>query len=820
MKWNDRFYKQKRKYFVNHILWALLLEDGIVLNKDGSFLRTIEYRGYDNPDNDIGEYLNELFMSFSTGWAIFEESSKRYIAGYPVSSFSNPVALLIDTERRAYYEENGNRFLTKFYLTLLYRPPKDIRQKMGHIILRDKRNLEKKGWNDAINHFVEQTNRFYARFASAVSYSRVLTGSAALTYLHSTVSTRNVTLKMPPSTMFLDGLLVDQPLLGGFAPILGDSHLRVITLRYFPKNGVENLLYEVENLPYQMRIVRRFIALSKHEAVNIFRSYVRHWFQGRKSAGQVVTESIQGESGETNKAAYVRAEDANEVISETEQNVVAQGYMTVSIVLWDKNIDAVEVSVNKVIEVIGNNGFTAIYEKLNAKDAFLGTLPGHCYQNARKPVMNTMNFSHLISTTATWHGHETNSHLKGPALMLASTDGVHDFFVTLHQGENGNVKFAGPIRGGKTTLVNFSLCQFMRYEDAHVIQIDKGNGGLVTCYAMGGTHYNLSLDGGVRLQPLSGINTLSEQAWAKEWITNILERQNVVITTEIISEIFDTLKQLGEMKKSSRTITNFVKLVQHDEIRAALRPYTSGNVYGNLFDGNSDEIVQSKWLCFELEDIYDKQDIVEDALRFIFHRLYGLFNKPNGPPVVFSLDEGWRFIDKDMFRDLFQDTLKSQSKKNVSVWFTTQSNVDTTIDPVFHKNLHEQSATKIYLPNKNALSDDVYEDYVRLGLSDAEIVEISKRTPSKEYYYKCADGSRWFDLKLGSIALAICASGSLKDIDLAKKLYKKHPDNFASVFLREKGLDWAADALDDNVLINLIGNENNEEIETEVASII
>ena len=51
-----------------------------------------------------------------------------------------------------------------------------------------------------------------------------------LTYLHSTVSTKRQRVRVPEIPVYLDAILADQPLTGGLEPMLGNSHLRVLTV--------------------------------------------------------------------------------------------------------------------------------------------------------------------------------------------------------------------------------------------------------------------------------------------------------------------------------------------------------------------------------------------------------------------------------------------------------------------------------------------------------------------------------------------------------------------------------------------------------------
>jgi type IV secretory pathway VirB4 component len=74
-------YRKKTTSLCDYLPWACLIGPGIVLNKDGSFQRTLRYRG---PDLDsateaelvsIAARLNNVLKRFGDGWALFFEAS-------------------------------------------------------------------------------------------------------------------------------------------------------------------------------------------------------------------------------------------------------------------------------------------------------------------------------------------------------------------------------------------------------------------------------------------------------------------------------------------------------------------------------------------------------------------------------------------------------------------------------------------------------------------------------------------------------------------------------------------------------------------------
>ena len=125
-------YRKKTTSLADYLPWACLVGPGIVLNKDGSFQRTLRYRG---PDLDsatdaelvsITARLNNILKRFGTGWALFFEAERVAALGYPTSNFPDATSWLVDAERRAAFEGTElPHFESLFHLTLLWMPPAD-----------------------------------------------------------------------------------------------------------------------------------------------------------------------------------------------------------------------------------------------------------------------------------------------------------------------------------------------------------------------------------------------------------------------------------------------------------------------------------------------------------------------------------------------------------------------------------------------------------------------------------------------------------------------------------------------------------------------
>ena len=122
-------YRKKTTTLRDYLPWACLVGPGIVLNKDGSFQRTLRYRG---PDLDsateaelvsVTARLNNVLKRFGAGWALFFEAERVPANQYPGARFADPASWLVDQERYAAFSADGAHHESRYYVTLLYLPP-------------------------------------------------------------------------------------------------------------------------------------------------------------------------------------------------------------------------------------------------------------------------------------------------------------------------------------------------------------------------------------------------------------------------------------------------------------------------------------------------------------------------------------------------------------------------------------------------------------------------------------------------------------------------------------------------------------------------
>lgn len=120
-----------------------------------------------------------------------------------------------------------------------------------------------------------------------------LDDAETLSYLHSTISTRRQSVRVPETPMHLDAYLANEPLVTGLAPKLGEVHLRTLSIVGFPTATWPGLLDELNAQAFEYRWATRAICLDKTDATKLFTRIRRQWFAKRKSvaATQAVINS-------------------------------------------------------------------------------------------------------------------------------------------------------------------------------------------------------------------------------------------------------------------------------------------------------------------------------------------------------------------------------------------------------------------------------------------------------------------------------------------------------------------------------------------------
>ena len=806
---NLKEYKSRPSLLADHLPWAALIAPGIVLNKDGSFQRSLRFRGPDLDSSSPQELVavcarvNNALRRFGSGWALHFEAARRAAKPYEASDFREPLAWLIDEERRGLHNAVGALFESDYFLTLTYLPPADKVGKLeGLFIEASQDEVDKISSQDAariaLKAFTKHTDAAADMLSAVFPEVVFLNDQETLTYLQSCLTPdMKQPVRMPEIPMYLDAVIGGVDFVGGLEPRVGSAHVRTLTIMGFPSASEPGLLDGLNALGFPYRWSTRFLPMDKPEATKVLGQYRRQWFAKRKSVLAILKEVMTNEaSALVDTDADNQSADADMALQLLGQDHVGFGFVTQTLVVQDSNAATADKQIKAIEQVVNGQGFVTIRETVNAVEAWLGSLPGHSYANVRQPIIHTLNLAHMMPLSAIWAGPDRNTHLDGPPLLHATTQGHTPFRLVTHQGDVGHTLIIGPTGAGKSVLLCLLALQFRRYVDAQVFLFDKGRSAKVATLGMKGEHYELGGTSGLCFQPLRNISDPAELSWAEGWVLDLLHHEGLEITPELKDSVWTALSSLASAPVEERTLTGLTALLQSSKLRQALQPFTLEGVHGSVLDADTDSLSGSDWQCFEMEELMHTKALVLPVLTYLFHRLEARFD---GRPTLLVLDEAWVFLDDPVFAERIREWLKVLRKKNVSVVFATQSLSDIATSPIAPA-LIESCPSRIFLPNARATEPQQAEAYARFGLNATQIQLISFATPKQDYYFQSRSGNRIFDLTLGPVSLAVCGASSPVELQAASELFLMNPtEGFAAAWLRRSRLDWAADLIVDPI---------------------
>jgi type IV secretion/conjugal transfer VirB4 family ATPase len=769
--------------------WLHLIAPGTLLQKNGSFLTGWRYRGPDlasaTPEelDNLARHLNDALLPYGDGWMFHVDFIRRPAAGYaPLGAFPDPVTRAIDEERRAAYEASHAHFVSESFLAATYLPPKEIYSRLARLFVQG-RSRGSSAWTSLHSTFEEQAAQLERRLSTQLKISR-LTSGELLTHLHGCLTGLEHPVVPPRSGAYVDSLLADRSLVGGWSPRIGDRELRLVAIHSFPHESFPGILDFLGGLGFPFRASHRIIPLSQQTAARQIGRVRLSWFKKRRGASSWLREMTgdnqsRGASRERDDELFLdhdaasMARDAAAAVAENASGRIRFCLYTPLILVSDTDPERADRQAGEVLKALNDRGFTARIEDLNALEAFRGSLPGHGWANLRRPIVSTRNLADLLPSTSVWPGLAHNPSplfpAASPALLWAATTGATPFWLNLHDDDVGHTLVVGGTGAGKSTLLNLLIAQFLRYPRAQVFGFDVGYSGWLLAHAAGARHYDL-VNEAVSLQPLAQVDQPTERLWALEWLETVLTLNGVAVTPSARQALDAALVLLATEPPRHRRLSDYLPQLQDRELVSALSAYAEGSLR-HLLDADHDDLTDGPYQAFELKRLADMEDrVLVPVLLYLFHRVEQRLEQ--GRPSLIVIEEAWLPLMKGIFAARIKQWLLTLRKQNTAVLLATQSLAQLYESPN-RAILLESCPTKILLPNPEATAPGNIGLYRDLGLNDTEIELLARARRKRDYYFKSPRGSRLFELGLGPVALAFV--GTPEGLSLAEAIAEARP---------------------------------------------
>ncbi|MEK1874388.1 MAG: conjugal transfer protein TrbE [Rhizobium altiplani] len=798
--------------FADLVPYAGLVDNGVLLLKDGSLMAGWYFAGPDSESatdlerNELSRHINAVLSRLGSGWMIQVEAIRVPTVDYPSEDrchFPDAVTRAIDAERRAHFVREQGHFESKHAVILTHRPLEAKKSALSRYIYSDEESRKRSYADTVLAIFKNAVREVEQYLANTLSIRRMETRETSdrggttvarydelLQFIRFCITGDNYPVRLPDVPMYLDWLVTAQ-LEHGLTPKVENRFLGVVAIDGLPAESWPGILNALDLMPLTYRWSSRFIVLDAEEARQKLERTRKKWQQ---KVRPFFDQLFQTQSRSIDQDAMAMVAETEDAIAQASSRLVAYGYYTPVVILFDGNIEALQEKAEAIRRLVQAEGFGARIETLNATDAYLGSLPGNWYCNIREPLINTSNLADLIPLNSVWSGNPTApcpfyAQNSPPLMQVAS--GSTPFRLNLHVDDVGHTLIFGPTGSGKSTLLALIAAQFRRYEGAQVFAFDKGRSLLPLTFACGGDHYEI---GDSEMQkpalafcPLSDLGTDGDRAWAIEWIEMLVALQGVTVTPDLRNAIS---RQIGLMATSpGRSLSDFVSGVQVREIKDALHPYTVDGPMGQLLDAEEDGLAIGGFQCFEIEPLMNRGERnLVPVLSYLFRRIEKCLD---GSPSLILLDEAWLMLGHPVFRDKIREWLKVLRKANCAVVLATQSISDAERSGIIDV-LKESCPTKICLPNGAAREPGTREFYERIGFNERQIEIVASAIPKREYYVATPEGRRLFDMSLGPIALSFVGVSGKEDLKRIRVLKSNHGEDWPVRWLESRGVPDAA----------------------------
>jgi type IV secretion/conjugal transfer VirB4 family ATPase len=766
-----------------------LIDDGVILNKDGAFVVCYKFRGPDLNSASSSELdaltanFNRMATILDDGWMLHVDELRIPSLVYPEQGdFPDSVSELIDEERRQMYESEDAHYENLQFLTFVWKFPMPIVKTASHWFVEGGHQDNKdQNLSKLLTLFYETIERCIGLIGTQFILEKLGSGDL-LSYLNTCITGELLPVAVPHEGCFIDVVLGRKNISGGYVPKIGNKYIYVLSVvGYLNEETIPGLLEQMGTYPMIYRWSNRFIPLSESTAEKEIKRYQKNWNNKVKGILGIVKEVISGKpSDKVNFDALQMSQQTSDALTLNSNRSTRFGFWASEIVLMNEDIESLEQASKDLSRYLEQSGFSCIQEDVNAFDAWLGTIPGHGCCNVRRVFINSINLAHVLPLHSIWAGAACSSSTsllpaKSPPVFYAATTGKTPFRFNMDVDDVGHQLVLGPTGAGKSTYLDFLIMQFLRYKNAQIFIFDKDNSHKALTSALGGNHYDIGNAAELSFCPLADLSTESKKMRAAQFIEDLVSLQNVIITPEVRSSIYSAVASLSDKAQSrSRNITVFRSEVQNQAVRDALKYYTiEGQV--KLLDATQDYLQAGNLHTFEMNWLLEqKAEICVPIFGHIFNSIDSLLEEQNGEhPTLIIIEEFAIIGSHPIVKRKLKDALKTKRKQNARIVLATQSLGDL-YDPST-KSLTELTATimescptKIYLPN-SAMESEIKDLYRKMNLSERQIEIISQiAIPKKHYYIVTPEGNRLIELGLSDIQPL-----ALSFIGLSKKKSKE-----------------------------------------------
>ncbi|OWV98897.1 VirB4 family type IV secretion system protein [Rhizobium sp. R693] len=712
--------------------------------------------------NALHRDLNTLYRNIADErLALWTHLIRRRDSDYPDGTFATPFsAALNDKYRERMVRED--LFRNDLYLTVLWSPARDPADQAAKLLSRLRRakhggfELDEealKQLQDKVLALTAGLKRFEPRVLCLYDQDGMLFSEPS-EVLHQVVGGRRERVPLTEgriaSAIYSDRVIIGRETI----EIRHEAATRfagMLSFKEYPARTRTGMLDGVLTSPFELMLSQSFSFVSKADARVIM---------GRKQ-NQMVSSGDKAAS---------QIDELDDAMDDLESNRFAIGEHHLTLSVFASTVKELTDNLAKARASLTNGGAVVAREDLGLEAAWWAQLPGNFRYRARSGAITSKNFA-ALSPFHSYPIGQKDGNEWGPAVALLKTASGSPYYFNLHYGDLGNTFMCGPSGAGKTVIVNFMLSQLEKH-DPHVVFFDKDRGADLYVRAAGGTYLPLKNGVPTGCAPLKALDLTPEnKVFLARWVGKLVGSGTRELTVTELRDIAGAIDGLADLPVDRRTIgalRTFLNNTDPEGIAARLRRWERGGPLGWVFDNVIEDIGfgdfggSAKFIGYDMTDFLDNEEIRTPLMAYLFHRVEQLID---GRRIIIVIDEFWKALQDEGFRDLAQNKLKTIRKQNGLMLFATQSPRDALISPIAHT-IIEQCPTQIFLPNSRGSHAD-YVDGFKLTEREYELIARELSVESRRFVLKQGHNSVVAELDLNGFdeELAIL-SGRTANVEL------------------------------------------------------
>lgn len=746
--------------FASLLEYAILIDNNSVLLKNGDILSIYEILLDDlslKEDHFLQDIKDRLVNIINTtkGQFAFHYDFIRYKSfdyHLQVNDLSHATFNNIEKERQKNHETNGF-YKTKIYLSLCYKNKDSIKKnkvarKILNEILAFSNHKSKKEAINLDDYYIARDN-LIVKLNNVISLRTLdnitvdnLKFNETLSFLNYCICKENKKYNKD-NVLFLDNSIGNHSYSHGTSPKIDDKFIAIIAIDGLCNQIDFNILNKFNKCDFEFRFNTRFITFDNIKTNIYLEHYRRLWAQKSRS---LLSQILNIKEGRVNKHAKDQVEKLDNAKSEFDNNETVYGSYSANFIIMHQDLKKLEDLASCIVKELDDIGFNARIETINATEAFLGSLPGHTFENVRAPLISSKVLVNLLPLSIYHRGSSksSNPNLQGsPALLLGQNEAKEPYYLNLHVKDLGHSMIIGPTGSGKSYFLKNLILNTLRYKNSKIFTFDKDSA--LSCFTknLNGNFINLSGDKAI-FCPFENLNKEHNLSNAIHFLELIVRLSFTNLDSDIQKEITTCINLLKHNNENFKSLSDFINIVSRKDLKLVLEPYLQNGQFPLLDAKESLNLKKNRINVFECGSLFKLEDKWRLPTLFqIFSLIENSLSKDHLSLIV--LDEAWLMLKNETFFQTLIEWLKTFRKYNAFVVLATQSVSDISMLKNYEI-LLECLASRIFLPNYQALNESTYNSYKRLDLSDKEIFSIKNHEQKKDYLLKNSNETTWFSL--------------------------------------------------------------------------